>query len=319
MQGRIILITLGILIFLSVLFNELLINLSIIKFFFGIIFLSYGFTFFKKRDTGSLGSLFFGVILLIDSFSLFPTVLNFWQIFLLLIASYILAAGLSGIFRVRRPHKKINKEISISDYPKEFSGDSLNLSVDVDWSYITIEPSRNLSIQSGSPLRIKASIDSEIYSFKKEYLDNEVKIFNKLMVSNVKVPRRSKISVYLNENISYGFLAKLNVSDGYLNFRNIKTNNVRVETTASKITIIPSEIDNSNIDIDSDVSSINVKLPNNTALIMNQLGELNFKNLEWMNQREDGSYISANFSEASYTCYLNISSEMSKLNIEFID
>ena len=274
-----------------------------------------GFPFTKKRSTGTLGSLIFGAILILDSFRLLPTPLNFWQIVLLMFASYILAAGLSGLFHIRKkPRKKANKEVLIFDLPPNFSEDSLDLITEVDWSYLNLEYSK-----INSPIKVKASIDGEIYSFKKNYDVDKVTIYNKLKVSNVKVPRRAKISIYLKDDIKYSYVGKLNVSDGFLNFRQTNTKNIRIEVTASKVTIIPSEVDNSTIDINSEVSSINIKLPNNVALVLNQIGELNFKDLEWMIQRDDGSYVSANFSEALYTCYLNISSEMSKLNIEFMD
>ena len=317
MEGRIILIALGILIFISVLFNELFVNFGLIKFFFGVVFVAFGVPFYKKKSAGTLGNLIFGAILILDSFRLLPSPLNFWQIVLLMIASYILAAGLSGLFHVRKkPRKKINKEILIFDLPPtpDFKGDSLDLFTEVDWSYLTVESSK-----IETPLKVKASIDGEIYSFKKDYDVDKVTVYNKLKVSNVKVPRRAKISIYLKDSIKYSYVGKLSVSDCFLNFRQNNIKDVRIEATASKVTIIPSEADNSTIDINSEVSSINIKLPNNVALVLNQIGELNFKDLEWMIQRDDGSYVSANFSEALYTCYLNISSEMSKLNIEFID
>ncbi|MFY9357295.1 MAG: hypothetical protein WBI45_08075, partial [Defluviitoga tunisiensis] len=241
MEGRIILIALGILIFISVLFNELFVNFGLIKFFFGVVFVAFGVPFYKKKSAGTLGNLIFGAILILDSFRLLPSPLNFWQIVLLMIASYILAAGLSGLFHVRKkPHKKINKEILIFDIPPNFTGDSLDLSTEVDWSYLTVESSK-----IDYPVRAKASIDGEIYSFKNSYDGDKVMVNNKLKVSNVKVPRRAKISIYLKEGISYSYVGKLNVSDGFLNFRQINTKDVRIEATASKVAIIPSEVDNS--------------------------------------------------------------------------
>jgi Mg2+-importing ATPase len=182
MEGRIILIALGILIFISVLFNELFVNFGLIKFFFGVVFVAFGVPFYKKKSAGTLGNLIFGAILILDSFRLLPSPLNFWQIVLLMIASYILAAGLSGLFHVRKkPHKKINKEILIFDIPPNFTGDSLDLSTEVDWSYLTVESSK-----IDYPVRAKASIDGEIYSFKNSYDGDKVMVNNKLKVSNVK-------------------------------------------------------------------------------------------------------------------------------------
>jgi len=313
MQGRIILIALGILIILSVIFEEFLMNFSLLEFFFGVIFLSGGLTFFKKGGIETLGNLIFGIILLIDTFELFPTSLNFWQLILLMIASYIIAAGFNGLFHIRKPHMKVNKSIISENLPPNFTGDTLELSTDVDWSVLTIDSSK-----IGTPVKIKASIDNDIYSFKQEHDFSKVNIFNKLKVSNVKVPERANIIVYLNENINYNYRAKLNVSVAFFDLRQIKTREVRIKSTASKITLIPSQKDNIMVDIDSEVSSINIKLPQDVALILNQIGDLNFKNFGRMYQREDGTYVSDNFSEASYTCYLNISSEVSRLNIEFI-
>ncbi|PNR97873.1 hypothetical protein X927_10100 [Petrotoga mexicana DSM 14811] len=313
MQGRLILIALGILIVLSVIFNEFLVSFNLLEFFFTLIFLGYGLTFFKKRNVGTLGSLIFGIILLLDTFELFPTSLNFWELVLLMIASYIIAAGFKGLFHIRKPHLKINKSIISENLPPKFIGDTLDLSTDVDWSSVTIDSSK-----IETPVKVKAVIDNDIYSFKKEYDSSKVDILNKLKVSNVKVPERAKITVYLNENINYNYQAKLNVSVAFFDLRQIKTREVRIKSTASKITLIPSQKDNTTVDVDSEVSAINIKLPGDVALVLNHVGDLNFKNFGRMYQREDGTYVSDNFSEASYTCYLNISSEISRLNIEFI-
>jgi len=313
MHGRIILIALGILIVLSVIFNEFLVSFNLIEFFFAVIFLANGITFFKKRNVGTLGSLIFGIILILDTFELFPTSLNFWQLVLLMIASYIIAAGFSGLFHIRKPHIRINKSIISENLPPKFTGNTLELTTDVDWSSLTIDSSK-----IDSPVKVKAVIDNDIYSFRKEHDNSKVDIFNKLKVSNVKVPERAKITVYLNENIYYNYRAELNVSTAFFDLRQIKTREVRIKSTASKITLIPSQNDNTSVDVDSEVSSINIKLPQDVALVLNHIGDLNFKNFGRMYQREDGTYVSDNFSEAFYTCYLNISSEISRLNIEFI-
>ncbi|POZ91329.1 hypothetical protein [Petrotoga halophila] len=313
MAGRVILIALGILIVLSVIFNEFLVSFSLIEFFFGVIFFGYGLSFFKRRNVGTLGSLIFGIILMIDTFELFPSSLDFWQLVLLMIASYIIAAGFSGVFHIRKPHLKVNKSIISENLPPKFTGDTLDLSTDVDWSSVTIDSSK-----IDTPVKVKAVIDNDIYSFRKEYDSSKVDILNKLKVSNVKVPERAKITLYLNENINYNYRAKLNVSVAFFDLRQIKTREVRVKSTASKITLIPSQKDNTTVDVDSEVSSINIKLPRDVALVLNHVGDLNFKNFERMFQREDGTYVSDNFSEASYTCYLNISSEISHLNVEFM-
>ncbi|PNR95571.1 hypothetical protein [Petrotoga olearia] len=313
MHGRIILIALGILIVLSVIFNEFLVSFSLIEFFFGVIFLVCGITSFKKRNVGTLGSLIFGTILMIDTFQLFPTSLDFGQLFLLMIASYIIDAGFSGLFHIRKPHIRINKSIISENLPPKFTGNTLELTTDVDWSSLTID-----SYKIDSPVKVKAVIDNDIYSFKKEYDSSKVNIFNKLKVSNVKIPERAKITVYLNENTYYNYHADLNVCTAFFDLRRIKTREVRIKSTGSNITLIPSQNDNTSIDLNSEVSSINIKLPEDVSLVLNHIGDLNFKNFGRMYQREDGTYVTDNFSEAFYTCYLNISSEISRLNIEFI-
>jgi len=89
-------------------------------------------------------------------------------------------------------------------------------------------------------------------------------------------------------------------------------------SNSSKLVLIPSNTKDSSIDADLEISTLTVKLPEKVGLVLNQVGELNLRTFEGLIEREDGSYISANFSDAEYTCYLNISSEMSRLSIQII-
>ena len=144
------------------------------------------------------------------------------------------------------------------------------------------------------------------------------RIENKLKVSNIKVPERSKMNTGIRNNLKYNLFTQLSVSDVFFDLRNSFPDNININSTASKIVLIPTNKKDSSVDADLEISTLTVKLPENVGLVLNQVGELNLRTFEGLIEREDGSYISANFSEAEFTCYLNISSEMSRLSIQLI-
>ena len=307
------LLTIGLLIFVSVIFTDIFTGFNLFQLFFTVLFLALGLNFLRKRSTEYLGSLIFGIILLLDLFNFFPTNLNFWQLFLLLIASYLIALGLDMFFVKKKSHQKFKNEIIEFELPRSSSNEEIEIITQADWSNLTVDSS-NIN----SSLKMKVIVDKNIFSFKKQSDLHSLKISNKLKVSNVKVPQRAKITFYLNEEVNFSYKANLNVSDAFLDFREIKIKEVNLKATASKITLIPSEKENSNVEINSEISSINITLPKKVGLVLNHIGDINFKNFENMIKRDDGTYVSNNFSEAISTCYINVLSDMSRLNIEVI-
>lgn len=316
MSGALVSILIGIIILLGVVF-EITISFSIaVEIFFGVIFLADGLKVFKHPKSDKVGSIIFGSILLMDAFGIFTQNIGFWQIILLLIASYLIGWGIYSIFTSNR-FLSINNNKIKDDHMKievPFNNNKYNLKYNIDWTKLSFvsTSSENYNV------KIDSLSDGDIFRRSFDWDDNELKVENKLKVSNIKVPERSKMTSWIREDLKYNYLLNLSVSDVFIDMRKSFPDNVSFNSTASKIALIPSNKKDSSIDADLEISTLTVKLPENVGLVLNQVGELNLRNFEGLIEREDGSYISANFSEAKYTCYLNISSEMSRLSIQLI-
>lgn len=317
MKNGLIFILIGVIILLGIVFQINIGFYVFLELFFGIVFLIDGLKIFKKFKGTSLGSLIFGSILILDVFELLPTELTFGRIILLLIASYLVGMGISsifikGIFSFKKSDfgkdEKLEMEFPYNELNKKYE-----LNTFLDWTKVNINSS---NIESA--VKIKTTADKEI--FKRDFnMDNSIiKISNKLKVSNIKVPERAKLQLYINKNIDYLLIGEYSVSDITLDLRETHLKDAKFKTTASKMVIIPSDSIDSVIDADFEISSIKIRLPHNVGLVLNHRGELNFKSFEGLEEREDGSYVSSNFSTAEHTCYLNISSEMSRIGVEII-
>lgn len=314
MSGALVSILIGVIILLGIVF-EITISFSIaIEIFFGIIFLADGLKVFKHPKSDKIGSIIFGSILLMDAFNLFAQNLGFWQIILLLIASYLVGWGIFSVFISNRflniSGNKIEDDHMKIEVP--FNRNKYNIKYNLDWTKMTFisKSSEDYNV------KIDSFSDADIFKRSFNWNDDELQVENKLKVSNIKVPERSKMTSWIRNDLKYNFLINLSVSDIFLDMRNSFPENVNINSTASKIVLIPSNKKDSSIDADLEISTLTVKLSENVGLVLNQVGELNLRTFEGLIEREDGSYISANFSEAQYTCYLNISSEMSRLSIQ---
>jgi len=97
LTGAFVSILIGVIILLGIVF-EITISFSIaLEIFFGIVFLADGFKVFKHPKNDKIGSLIFGSILIMDAFNLFSENLSFWQIILLMIASYLSKAQMNTL------------------------------------------------------------------------------------------------------------------------------------------------------------------------------------------------------------------------------
>ncbi|MGM0640003.1 MAG: hypothetical protein ACQESN_01075 [Thermotogota bacterium] len=316
MTGAFVSILIGLIILLGIVF-EITISFSIaVEIFFGIVFLADGFKVFKHPKSDKIGSLIFGSILIMDAFDVFAENLGFWQIILLMIASYLVGWGIYSVFtsskfinvknnRIEDKHMKIEVPKNLNRYDIKYF---------LDWTKLNFS-SRTTEDYN---IQVDSYADADIFKRSFNWNDSELNIENKLKVSNIKVPERSKMNTGIRTNLKYNLSTNLSVSDVFFDLRNSYPENININSTASKIVLIPSNKKDSSIDADLEISTITVKLSENVGLVLNQLGELNLRTFEGLIEREDGSFISANFSEAEYTCYLNISSEMSRLSIQLI-
>lgn len=316
MTGAFVSILIGIIILLGIVF-QITISFSIIlELFFGIVFLVDGLKIFKKPQSDKLGSMIFGSILLMDAFDLFAENLSFWQIILLLFASYLVGWGIFSIFRSNGifhfSNNKIKDNHMVIEVPN--NSDRYNIKYDLDWTKM------HFSSKSTDEYNVKIDsyADGDIFKRGFNWNNTDLNVENKLKVSNIKVPERSRMNSRIRNDLKYTFYANLSVSDIFLDMRNSYPESININSTASKLVLIPSNTKDSSIDADLEISTLTVKLPEKVGLVLNQVGELNLRTFEGLIEREDGSYISANFSDAEYTCYLNISSEMSRLSIQII-
>ena len=316
MTGAFVSILIGVIILLGIVF-EITISFSIaLEIFFGIVFLADGFKVFKHPKNDKIGSLIFGSILIMDAFNLFSENLSFWQIILLMIASYLVGWGIYSIFRSNKFVNIMNNKI-VNDHMKievPINSNRYDIKYSLDWTKMNL--SSKLSEEYN--IKIDSYADADIFKRSFDWNDTELNVENKLKVSNIKVPERSKMNTGIRNNLKYNLFTQLSVSDVFFDLRNSFPDNININSTASKIVLIPTNKKDSSVDADLEISTLTVKLPENVGLVLNQVGELNLRTFEGLIEREDGSYISANFSEAEFTCYLNISSEMSRLSIQLI-
>ncbi|BBE31833.1 hypothetical protein OSSY52_19740 [Tepiditoga spiralis] len=312
MRNGLISILIGILILLNIVFKiELGLN-STLLIIFSLIFLIDGLN-FKKMKGERFGSLIFGIFLILEAFKIIP-ILSFWQIILVLIASYMIGHGLysafySGTFlfstkndmpkEFKIPYNKLDKEIS--------------LNIDADWTKINLN-SNNIE----HALIAKYISNSKIYNMSLNNDENIITFKNKINVTSPKIPERAKVRLQLNKNILYHLNSDLNVADVFYDFRETNIKDTYISATASKIVIIPIDKSDSTMDINLEISSLTIKLPRNIGLILTHSGDLNFKTFEGLIKTESGSYISSNYDNSEYICHLTISSDVSKLNVVII-
>ncbi|MFZ2830816.1 MAG: hypothetical protein WAZ22_09260, partial [Mesotoga infera] len=106
-------------------------------------------------------------------------------------------------------------------------------------------------------------------------------------------------------------------ADTVLDFSNLNLDRARVKTSLSRLSIIPSTLRDCIIDIDCEVTSLNIRVPKDVGISIVHEGELNWSNFNNLMERERG-YVSTNIDRASSTCQINVKSDMSKISIDWI-
>ncbi|MDN5342378.1 MAG: hypothetical protein PWP28_1253 [Oceanotoga sp.] len=319
MISGIISILIGGIILLGIVFKLTISFNVIIELIIGISLIVSGMRIFKKIKGEYIGSLLFGLILVMDAFKLFPEKLKFWPIVLLMIASYFIGYGLANILSSGKFLFKSKKHHEIEKNIMEFSDNNINelkkISFDVDWTKFNLNSNNQEQL-----FKLKSEINKDIFRSNMDFKEDEsaLKLKNKLKVSNIKIPEKAFMNLKIKKQKEYEIKSNVSVSEIFFDLRDIYLKNMKLKSTASKIIIIPSEFTDSIIDLDLEITSLTVKLPKKVGLVLNHIGELNLKNFEGLFQRDDGSYISSNYSDANQIVYLNISSEMSRLGVQII-
>jgi hypothetical protein len=128
---------------------------------------------------------------------------------------------------------------------------------------------------------------------------------------------KSRMNLEINAESILRVEATLDGADTVLDFSNLNLDRATVKTSLSRLSIIPSERRDSIIDIDCEVTSLNIRAPKNVGLSIVHEGELNWSNFNNLMEREKG-YVSNNIDKAATTCQINVKSDMSKISIDWI-
>lgn len=302
-------ILIGILIFANLIFNISFTLSILIESILAIIFIFDGLKIFRKMKSENLGNLFFGVILIFDLFKFFNFNASFGELVLLFIASQLLANGIIELFfRGKSFNFSKNKLIQNEKNFELKNTASLKVNTNIDWNKC------NITSTSENSIKINSIYNKSIFNQKLEFENNHLIFEEKLRINSINIPERAENIIYIPEHIDSSFDISANVSDITLDFYNMNSNYIKLNSKASKIHLIPSAKHDSIIDINIQVSNLTLEIPSNVFVVINYIGDLTLKELTNFTQKDDSTLVSNNFEKSQYTCKVNISSEMSKIS-----
>lgn len=315
--GAIIAIFIGIVIILSGISSIAISFWFVVQLIFAALFLNSGVKVFKYPSGEHLGSLIFSGILIIDAFSIWGVDWGFWELFLAMIGSYLVGWGLMSIFGnsrfMRRTPKSSRQNLSIS---RPLEADEYNVDIDANLTKVLL-----LDTQRNKGIDATISFDKKSFSgnlnYNKEGNSAVIKAKCKAKAGVSSVLTKSRINVELNSSPVIKFNATLDGVDAVLDFSNIKLDNASIKSNISRLSIVPSKLRDSRIDIDCEITSLNLRVPREVGVIIVHQGELNWNSFDELVYRENG-YVSRNIETAKKVCQLFIKSEMSKLSIDWI-
>jgi hypothetical protein len=128
---------------------------------------------------------------------------------------------------------------------------------------------------------------------------------------------KSRMNFELNSEPILRLDATLDGADSVFDFSKLNLDSARIKTSLSRLSIIPSQLRDSIIDIDCEVTSLNIRTPKDVGLSIIHEGELNWSNFNNLMEREKG-YVSTNIDRAVTTCQIIVKSDMSKISIDWI-
>ncbi len=296
--GAIVAIFLGLLIILSV--THVLPSFSFaVEIFLAIIFLYNGFKVFRRFKAEHMGSLIFGAILVADLLIGFNVIKNFrgwgfWELVVAMIGSYIVGWGIVVLFR---------KSFFRADKEPSSTRQTVNISRPEEFGEIDVEVEANLTkvlLMDNSSNGIDANISFDKLSFNGNLQYNMDK-------NRATLKARCKAKAGVSSVLS----------KSRMNMENLNLDRARVKTSLSRLSIIPSALRDCIIDIDCEVTSLNIRVPKDVGISIVHEGELNWSNFNNLMERERG-YVSTNIDRAISTCQINVKSDMSKISIDWI-
>ena len=281
-------------------------------------FLYNGLKTFKSFRGENLGSLIFATILILDMFKVFGP-WNFWQLFFMMIGSFLIGWGIVEIIKRSISRKENNYSSRKSLFIKRPEGEieECNLEIDSNLTKVILMKATNEKDGIISSL----NFDKSCFSGQLNYDMNDKKGFLKAKIkarSGVSsVISKARLETEISQNILLKVNANLDGLDGVFDFSSLKLDNAKFKTNLTRLTIIPSKIIDSRIDINCDVTTLNLKIPKETALIVSQRGEMNWNDYNNLLIKDDKFY-SRNIDNSDVRCHVFLNSDMSKLNIEWI-
>jgi len=319
--GAIAAIFIGLLIILSVT-HVLPSFFFAIQMFFAIVFLYNGLKVFRRFKAEHMGGLIFGGILVFDLLIDADIVKgfsgwSFWALVVAMIGSYIVGWGIVTLFR--RSFFRVGKD-PVS------SRQTINISRPEEFKELEIELEANLTkvlLMDNSANGLDANISYDKLSFNGNLQYNmdrtkaTLKAKCKARAGVSSVLSKSRLNMEVSPKALLRLEAVLDGADAVLDFSNLSLDGARIKTSLSRLSVIPSTLKDSIVDIDCEVTSLNIRAPKDVGIMIVHEGELNWSNFNNLMEREKG-YVSTNIDRVKTTCQINIKSDMSKISIDWI-
>lgn len=286
-----------------------------VELFFGLVFIIWAvFTWARGKWFLDIGSFVFGLLLLVDSLRISGIDMSGGQLFAAFVGAMLLNAGVAG-FRVMKKNRK-RRGLTTEHFSKEDTGvEALELNIK--------GAMLKLSISSGSNnlFDLEARYDPGLFRFGRDYEIHENKGY--LTLENVPLVRRleggstTEWDLKLKEEIPVELKFDTAVSSLNLDLSKLRAEDVIVRGDVSKIVLTPSTLVDNTILIESDVSLIKLRIPQNVGVMLKHQGEISWRTFKGLFYK-DGVYISNNYSSAAATAEIYIISDVSKISAEWL-
>ncbi len=287
---------------------------------FAVMFLYDGLKVFIRFRGQHMGSLVFAIILIIRLFNLWGVTWGFWQLFVAMIGSYMVGYGVVSLFRRGILHSKRIPEASRQELTLSRSLEAENYEVDIE-ADLTKVLLMSTSEDSDKGFDAQLNYDKTCFTGSLNYDKNSdkarVRAKCKARAGVDSVLSKSRLNLELNSKPVVTVEARLDGADTVMDFSNVNLDSATIKTDLSRLSVIPSKIRDSRVDIRCDVASVNFRVPKTVGLIIVHEGDLNWRDFEGLVERDKG-YASDNLDEAITTCQIFIKSDMSKISVDWI-
>lgn len=320
--SALIAIFLGVMIILSV---TNFVSLSfgfVVEAFFAALFTYEGLKIFRRFKGEHLGSIIFAAILIIDLFNFWGIDWNFWELVVAMIGSYMVGWGVvslfkKGFFRVVTNTNEVKSSRQNITLSRPLEVPEYDIEIEANLTKVLVLDTEDAEKAFDSSIFFDKSSFTGNLQYNKEGDTGLIKAKCKARSGVSSVLSKSRLNLEINSEPLVHLDAKLDGADSILDFSNLKMDIAKIKTNLSRISIVPSKVIDSRIEIDCEVTSLNIRIPKDVGIVISHDGELNWSNFNDLIEREMG-YVSRNIDSAKFTCQLFVKSDMSKLSIEWI-